>query len=61
MISDLAMRLAKLEAASKKTSSRKKITKADMELLAEAIGKVPSEALRPVEQRLAKLRIASRV
>ena len=57
---DLKSRIAKLETATKRTPrASRKINKADMELLADAIGKCLGQELKPLEQRLTKLEARS--
>ena len=55
-IAALTRRIAKLEAGAKRGTSRnKKISKADMELMAEAIGNCLGQELQPLQKRIEKL------
>ena len=54
-LSALTTRIAKLEAAAKRKPSRRKMEKADMELLASAIGNVLGEAIEPLHKRIEEL------
>ena len=58
-IAALITRVAKLEAAAKRKPSRKAPSKADMTLMAEAIGNVLGEAIEPLHKRIEKLEAQS--